>query len=79
MARRTLPEPDDDTDRGILDTIARDGWAVPGIAEDDDGSRVRERPRGERRTLPLRGAGPYFKRVARSFRPNEVPPWKCPM
>lgn len=37
MACRTLPEPEDDADRGILDTIARDGWAVLGIAEDDDG------------------------------------------
>jgi hypothetical protein len=37
MSQRALPTPEDDTDRWLLQTIARDGWAVLGIPADDEG------------------------------------------
>lgn len=37
MVAVTLPEPDDDNDRWLLQQIAHPGWAVIGIAADDSG------------------------------------------
>jgi hypothetical protein len=36
MACNPLPQPEDDSDRHILGSIERDGWAVLGIQEEDD-------------------------------------------
>jgi hypothetical protein len=35
MSQRPLPTPKDDTDRWVLETVERDGWAVLAIKEED--------------------------------------------
>jgi hypothetical protein len=37
LPERELPIPEDDTDRKLLADVARDGWAVIGIQEDEEG------------------------------------------